>query len=65
MSDQPVTRPLPTQNSTIQKNMGKHTCLKQDSNPRFCVYMLNTHAPDCTAAVIGSCALYSNKIDKS
>jgi hypothetical protein len=34
MSDQPVSRPLPTQDSTTQKNEDRHPCLERDSNPR-------------------------------
>jgi len=32
--DWPITRPLPTQNSTTQKNADTHPCLEWDSNPR-------------------------------
>jgi len=31
--DCPITRPLLMQDSTTQKNMDIHPCLKQDSNP--------------------------------
>jgi len=34
MGDQPVTRPLPTQDSTTQKNTDTHSCLEWDSNPQ-------------------------------
>jgi hypothetical protein len=34
MSDQPVARPLPTQDNTIQKDADKHQCLERDSSPR-------------------------------
>jgi hypothetical protein len=34
-SDQPVARPLPTQNNATQKDADKHPCLERDSNPRF------------------------------
>jgi len=30
--DQPITRPLPTQNSTTQKNVDIHLCLEQNFN---------------------------------
>jgi hypothetical protein len=33
-SDQPVARPLPTQDNTTQKDADKHPCLQRDSNPR-------------------------------
>jgi hypothetical protein len=33
-SDQLVTRPLSTQDNTIQKDADKHPCLEGDSNPR-------------------------------
>jgi hypothetical protein len=33
-SDQPVARPLPTQDNTTQKDADKHPCLERDSNPR-------------------------------
>jgi hypothetical protein len=32
-SDQPIARPLPTKNYTIQKDTDKHPCLEWDSNP--------------------------------
>jgi hypothetical protein len=32
--DQPVARPLPTQDSTTQKNVDTHSCFERDSNPR-------------------------------
>jgi hypothetical protein len=32
--DRPVARPLPTQDSTIQRNADTYPCLKRDSNPR-------------------------------
>jgi hypothetical protein len=34
MSDQPVARPLPTQDNITQKDADKHPCLERDSNPR-------------------------------
>jgi hypothetical protein len=34
MSDQPVARPLPTQDNTTQKDADKHPCFEWDSNPR-------------------------------
>jgi hypothetical protein len=34
-SDQPVARPLPTQDNTTQTDADKHPCLERDSNPRF------------------------------
>jgi hypothetical protein len=34
MGDQPVTRPLPTQDSVTQKNADMRPCLERDSNPR-------------------------------
>jgi hypothetical protein len=34
MGDWPVARPLPTYNSTTQKNAATHPCLKRDSNPQ-------------------------------
>jgi hypothetical protein len=34
MSDQPVARPLPTQNNSAQTDADKHPCLERDSNPR-------------------------------
>jgi hypothetical protein len=33
-SDQPVARPLPTQDNTTQKDADRHPCLERDSNPR-------------------------------
>jgi hypothetical protein len=33
-SDQPVARPLPTQDNTTQKDADKHPSLERDSNPR-------------------------------
>jgi hypothetical protein len=33
-SDQPVARPLHTQDNTTQKDADKHPCLERDSNPR-------------------------------
>jgi hypothetical protein len=34
MSDQPIARPLPTQDNTTQKDADKHPCLERDSNPQ-------------------------------
>jgi hypothetical protein len=33
--DQPNERPLPAHDSTTQKDVNKHPCLKRDSNSRF------------------------------
>jgi hypothetical protein len=33
MGDQPVARPVPTQDSTTQKSADAHPCLERDSNP--------------------------------
>jgi hypothetical protein len=33
-SDQPVARPLPTQDNATQKDADKHPCVERDSNPR-------------------------------
>jgi hypothetical protein len=34
MGDQPIARPVPTQESTTLKDEKKHECLQQDSNPQ-------------------------------
>jgi len=34
MENHPNARPLPTQDSTTQRNADTHPCLKRDSNPR-------------------------------
>jgi len=33
-ADRPVARPLPTQDSTTQKNADTHICFERDSKPR-------------------------------
>jgi hypothetical protein len=45
-SDQPVTRPVPTQDSTRNKDEGKHPCLERDSNPRTPVFSRPRPMPD-------------------
>jgi hypothetical protein len=34
MRDEPVARPVPTQDNTTQKDADKYPCLMRDSNPR-------------------------------
>jgi hypothetical protein len=43
-SDQPVTRPLPTQDNTAQKDKDKHPCLKWDSNPRSSIRVIKARS---------------------
>jgi len=43
--DHPIVKPLPTQDSTTQKNVGKYQCLEWDSNPwsQYCTVPCEIH----------------------
>jgi hypothetical protein len=63
MSDQPVARPLPTQDNTTQKDADKHPCLERDSNPRDSVRAFKAQASNCAAT--GSAIKYLHDVNSS
>jgi hypothetical protein len=45
MSDQPVTRPLPTQDNTTQKDEDKHPCLEREMVTYHCLKYNDSNEP--------------------
>jgi hypothetical protein len=54
----PVTRPLPTQNDTTQKNEDKYLCLEWDCNPQFQCQSSQDPCLSHTPTVISPVKLY-------
>jgi hypothetical protein len=51
---QPVTRPLPTQDTTTQKDKDKRPCLEWDLNPRSQYPSSQTHSLDYATTTISN-----------
>jgi len=59
MGDWPITRPLPTQDSTTQKSMNIHPFLEQDSNPMILVFEWSKTICALDHVAIGTGMLYN------